>query len=271
MRPASLSVEEAATPRRVIAEMDGAGVDELPVVARDGRLRGMVERIGVERRLYDRGDELARAVTIAEEPVARAAPDEAIEVAVDRMLAAELEVLPVLSPSSASSTLAASPGGRLEGVLMMDDLRQVPGLVDAVADGRRRRELAADAGASKVVTACSLISAAMGVVLLALWLDGPSYGLPAWVSWVDGVVAVLAFAAAVTASSTLMISIPVWAISAFGLFFAASMSHAWRDGPWVTWVQVLFAIGFLLLAVTLGAALPHRRRHRRAAAVAATG
>jgi CBS domain-containing protein len=261
MRPASVSVDETTTPRRVLAEMDSAGVGELPVVARDGALRGMAVRRDVERRLYDRGDELARAATIAEEPVARATPDEAIEVAVERMLAAELEVLPVLS-SSASSASAASPAGRLEGVLVMDDLRRVPGLVDTVADSRRRRAIAAGAGAGKVVAACGLISAALGLALFALWLDGPWYGLPRWVAWVDATVAGLAFVAAVTASAREMISIPVWAISAFGLFFAASMSHAWRAGPWATWVQFLFAVAFLLLAAVLGATIPRRRRAR---------
>jgi CBS domain-containing protein len=217
----------------------------------------MAVRRDVERRLYDRGDELARAGTIAEEPFARATPEEAIEVAVDRMLADELEVLPVMS---ASSTAAASPAGRLEGVLVMDDLRQVPGLVDTVGDSRRRRAIAAGAGAGRVVAACGLISAALGLALFALWLDGPWYGLPRWVSWVDAIVAGLAFVAAVTASAREMISIPVWAISAFGLFFAASMSHAWRAGPWATWVQFLFAVAFLLLAAVLGATIPHRRR-----------
>jgi CBS domain-containing protein len=261
MRPASLSVDETATPRRVIAEMDSSGVAELPVVARDGALRGMAVRRDVERRLYDRGDELARAATIAEEPVARATPDDPIEVAVDRMLEDELEVLPVLSTAS-SSTSAAPPAGRLEGVLVMDDLRRVPGLVDAVDAGRRRRALAAGAGAGKVVAACGLISAALGLALFAMWLDGPWYGLPRWVSWVDAIVAGLAFVGAVTASAREMISIPVWAICAFGLFFAASMSHAWREGPWATWAQLLFAVAFLLLAVVLGATIPHRRRAR---------
>src|SRR5262247_1598934 len=79
MRPSAASVNEAATPRGILAAMDRAGLDELPVVAGQGVFRGMVDRRGVERRLYDRGDEASTAAMIAEAPAARATREEPIE------------------------------------------------------------------------------------------------------------------------------------------------------------------------------------------------
>src|SRR3954469_2287474 len=134
MRASSLSVDEAATPGAILAAMERAGVDELPMVTGDGRLAGMVERRAVERRFYDRGDEETPASAIAAAPVAQAAPGEPIEDAVDKMLAAHLGVLPIVSAR-----------GRLDGLLLLDDVRDVPGLIEFVAD-RRRRDLAADGG-----------------------------------------------------------------------------------------------------------------------------
>jgi hypothetical protein len=243
-------VGEGVTTRGILAAMDYAGVDELPVARRDGGLVGMVERRAVERWLYDRGDEAATAAMIAEPAPVRAAPEERIEAAVDRMVAAEAGVLPVVSSR-----------GRLAGLLVRDDLEKVPGLVDGVVARRQQRETAAEAGAETVMLGCGLVSAMLGVALFALWIAGPAYGLPNWVAWVDGVVALLAFIGAVAASSREMISVPLWAVSGFGLCFAAAIGHALNAGPLATWLQLAFGLGFLGMVVVLGASLP--RRHRR--------
>jgi len=252
MRSSSVSVNEAASPRRILALMEQAGLDELPVAADDGALRAMVDRRAVERRLYDRHDELETAAAIGEAAVARAAPEETIEDALDRMLAADLGVLPVVSSQ-----------GRLEGLLVFDDVRRrVPNLVEGLEAATRQRALTAGAGAAKVANAFGLVSAVLGVFLAVLWIQGPTYGLPGWVSWVDALAAALAFIAAGAVSSREMISIPLWGIAGVGLMFMAGVAHAWNDGAWSTWVQLVPAVAFLLMAVVLGAALPRRHLAR---------
>src|SRR4029079_3909597 len=254
MRSASVAIDENATPRDVLAAMDRAGVDELPIVSDRGEFRAMVERRVVERNLCDRGDERVAAGTIAEEPIASTNPEEPIENAVHRMRAAELPTLPVVSRS-----------GRLEGVLVLDDLRHVPDLVEAVDERRHQREAADQAGAAKVVMACGLVSALLGVALFALWGEGTADGLPRWVTYVGALAALLAFIGAVTASSREMISVPLWAITGVGLIFAASIGSAFHEGVWSTWVQLALAIPFLVMAAVLGFALPRRRPAARAA------
>lgn len=254
MRSVSASVVgEDATPRLILAVMDRAGVDELPVGARDGAMRGMVERRAVERRLYDRGQEEATAATIAEEPVARAHPEEAIEDAADKMLAADLAVLPVVSAR-----------GEIVGLLALDDLRQVPGLVDTAVDRRHRRAVSAEAGFAKVMIGASVASLLIGVVLFAFWVSGPAYGLPTWIAWVDGIAALLAFVGAVLAWLPGLYSAPIWAVAGIGLLFASANAHAWHDSPWATSVQVAFGVVFMLMVAVVGSALPRRRHHHRA-------
>jgi len=254
MRSSSVSVKEDASPRRVLALMEETGLDELPVAADDGALRVMVERRVVERCLYDRHDESETAAAIGEAAVARAAPDEAIEDALDRMLAADLGLLPVVSSQ-----------GRLEGLLVLDDLRRVPRLVEGAEEARRQRALTAGAGVAKLTNAFGLVSAVLGVFLAVLWILGPVYGLPRWVSWVDALVAALALIAAGAASSREMISIPLWGVAGLGLMFMAGVAHAWSDGAWATWVQLLPGVAFLVMALVLGAALPRRHLARPSA------
>ena len=257
MRSSSVSVNEDTTVRHVLAQMVQVGLDELPVTGDDGALRAMVARRTAERCLYDRHDELETAAGLGEAAVARAAPEDTIEDALDRMLAADLGVLPVVSSQ-----------GRLEGLLVFGDLRRVPNLIEGVEEARRQRELAAGAGVAKAATACALISAVVGLFLAVLWIQGPTYGLPRWVSWVDALAAALAFIAAGAVSSREMISIPLWGIAGAGLMFMAGVAHAWSDGPWATWVQLLPAVAFLLMALLLVGALP-RRHPARPSAVSA--
>ena len=254
MRASSVSVDEDATLRPILGAMDHAGLDELPVVTDAGVFRGMVERRAVERRIYDRGDVDATAAAIAEEAVARATPEEPIERAVDAMLEADLDVMPVVSANG-------DRDGQLEGLLVREDLKEVPGLLEVVGEDRRLRALVAEAGPSKVVLACSLASVVLGLVLFAMWIQGPANGLPRWVAWVDGFAAALAFVGAVTAFSREMISIPVWAIAGLGLCFSAATAHAWSDGAGSTWVQAAFGIVLLLMAGIAGIRWPRRRRH----------
>src|SRR6478609_7051278 len=154
MRAPFVSVEETATPHRILAGMDRAGVDELPVVGDDGAFRAMVERRAVERYLYDRGEEDATAAMIAEEAIAHAAPGEPIDDAVARMLAADLTVLPVVSVE-----------GQLEGLLVLKDVRRVPDLVETVDVHQREHVEVVAVGATRMLTVCSLVSAALEMVL----------------------------------------------------------------------------------------------------------
>ena len=62
-----------------------------------------------------------------------------------------------------------------------------------------------------------------------------------------------------------MISIPLWGIAGIGLMFMAGVAHAWNDGAWSTWVQLLPAVACLAMAVVLGAALPRRHLARPSA------
>jgi len=250
MRPASASVNEDATPPRIFAAMDSEDVDELPVVAPDGVFRAMIARRTVERRVYDAGQEEARAATIGEDVVARTRPDAAIEGAIDMMLADDLSVMPVVGSED-----------RLAGVLVLDDLRRVPDLVESVIERRRLREVSEEAGVTKVMIGCSLLSAFLGLLLFALWIEGPVYGLPRWVAWVDGLAALLAFIGALSAGSREMFAVPLWTIAGVGLCFAAGVGHVWRDGGWATWVQLALALTFFLMAVVIGYA-PPRRHHR---------
>jgi CBS domain-containing protein len=251
MRASFVSVDETATPRRILAGMERIGVDELPVVGQDGAFRAMVERRAVQRHLYDRGEEDATAAAMAEEAIARAMPGEPIDDAVGRMLAADLSVLPVVSAE-----------GRLEGLLVLDDVKRVPDLVETIGEGRREELAAAEASATRVLTVCSLASAALGMVLLTLWIEGPAYGLPQWVSWVDALAASLAFIAAVAVSSEEMFSVPLWAAAGLGLLFAAGLGHSWHHGPGSTWLQVALAFGFFAMVVVVGSAAPRHRRAR---------
>jgi CBS domain-containing protein len=251
MRASFVSVEEAATTRRILAGMDEAGVDELPIVGDDGAFRAMVERRAVQRHLYDRGEENATAAMMAEEAIASAKPGEPVDDAIARMLAADLTVLPVVSGQ-----------GRLEGLLVLDDVKRVPDLVEAVDEGRREHAEVAEAGVTRLLTVCSLGSAALGMVLLALWIEGPAYGLPVWVSWVDAIAALLAFVGAVAVSSGEMFSVPLWVVAGIGLCFAAAVGHSWHDGIGSTWVQLALALPFFAMTLAIGAALPRRRRLR---------
>jgi len=257
MRGSSVSVKEDATLRQMLASMEASGLDELPIVGDDGAFKGMVERRAVERNLYDQqGDADATAAMISEAPpVASAAPEDAIEDAVDTMLAADLDVLPVVSP-----------GGQLAGLLVREDLHNVPGLLEVVGEGRREREVVAEAGPFRVTLICSLAATALGLVLFGFWVQGPPNGLPRWIGWVDAIAAALAFIGAVMAFGRENFSVPVWAIAGLGLCFAASIGYAFHDGAWSTWVQALFGLAFLAMAAFLGSRLP-RRRH---AAVRAT-
>jgi CBS domain-containing protein len=257
MRSVSASVVgEDATPRLILAAMDGAGVDELPVASRDGAMRGMVERRAVERRLYDRGQEETAAAEMVEEPVAHATPEDLIEHAADEMLAAELAVLPVVSAD-----------GQIEGLLVLDDIRDVPELLEAVEDRRHRRAAAAEAGFRNVMIGCSVASLLLGMVLFAFWVSGPAYGLPNWIAWVNGIAALLAFVGAVLAWLPGLYSVPIWAVAGFGVGFAAASAHAWHDSRWATSVQIVFAVAFLAMVAVVGTALPRRRD--RAISVAA--
>jgi CBS domain-containing protein len=247
MRPSAASVNETAAPRGILAAMDQAGLDELPVVATDGAFRGMVDRRGVERRLYDRGGQ-PRAAAIAAAPVARATREEPIEDAVSEMLAADLGVVPVVSAR-----------GQLEGLLVLEDVKHVTGLVEAVAENRRQRAIAAGAGVAKVGTACSLVSGGLGVALFALWVMGPVYGLPNWIGWVDAVAAALALIGAGAAFAREMISVPLWAISGVGLCFTALLAHAGHASPWWTGVHLVLGLVFLVMSFALGSAPPQRR------------
>ena len=170
----------------------------------------MVERRAVERHLYDRGEEDGTAAMMAEEAIAHAAPGEPIDDAIARMLAADLTVLPVVSAE-----------GRLEGLLVLKDVRRVPDLVETVDVHQREHAEAAEAGATRVLTACSLVSAALGMVLLALWIEGPGYGLPVGCRGSMGSPRSSRSSPRWPCHRGEMFSVPLWAVAGVGLCFAA--------------------------------------------------
>jgi len=251
MRSPVFSVDENVPARNIIAAMESAHVDELPVVAPDGQFRAMVERRVVERELYDNGDEEATAGALVEDrdAVSRTTPGTPIESAINKMLADDIDVMPVVSTDD-----------RLAGVLVLEDLRRVPDLVEPVIERRRLGDIAAQAGVTKVMMACSLLSVGLGLLLFALWIEGPFYGLPRWVAWVDGLAAALAFIGALTAFAREMFAVPLWSVAGVGLCFAAAVGHAWRDNAWATWLQVALALVFFAMAAVIGAAAPYRRQ-----------
>ena len=125
---------------------------------------------------------------------------------------------------------------------------------------RRLGDIVAQAGVTKVMMICSLLSAGLGLFLFALWVEGPFYGLPRWVAWVDGIAAALAFVGALTGFARDMFAVPLWAIAGAGLCFAAAIGHAWRDNASATWLQLAVALVFFAMAAVIGGAL-QRRRH----------
>ena len=117
MRSSAFSVDEGVPARNILAAMESARLDELPVVAPDGSFRAMVERRVVERELSDHGAEVATAAELVEDAdaVARTTPNASIDGAIDKMLAGGIDAMPVVSADD-----------RLAGVLVLEDLRQVP-------------------------------------------------------------------------------------------------------------------------------------------------
>jgi hypothetical protein len=138
----------------------------------------------------------------------------------------------------------------------------VPRLLEAVSDARRQRALAAGAGTARMTLLCGLVSAGLALVLFAMWVEGPTYGLPAWVSWANAVAALLASIGAVAAPASNLISIPLWSIAGVGLISTAGIAHGFNEGPAATWLQAGFGVVFLLLVLVLGLAIP-RRHHER--------
>src|SRR5512138_2724255 len=67
MRSAAFSVNEDVPARNILAAMESAHVDELPVVTPDGQFQAMVERPVVQRELYDHGAEDATAGGLVED------------------------------------------------------------------------------------------------------------------------------------------------------------------------------------------------------------
>ena len=245
MRASFVSVEETATPRRILAGMDRAGVDELPVVGDDGvfahgrAARGPASSVRPRRRERDgrrdgRGGDRARA---AGRPI-----DDAIA----RMLAADLPFFWSCRPRGGSRVCSCSTTSN--GCRICRDRRRR----SARARGRRR------GGRPQVLTLCSLARRRWG------WSCSRSdrrarLGLPVWVSWVDALAALLAFIAAVAVSSEEMFSVPLWAAAGLGLLFAAGVGTAGTTGP-ATWVQLVLALGFFAMAVVVGSAMPRQRR-----------
>jgi CBS domain-containing protein len=255
MRASFVPAEEDASLPDLIVAMDRNDVDELPVVAGTGTLRGMVERRAVERRLLTAAEAPVTAAALVEPPIARATPGESIEDAVDDMLANDASVLPVVSPD-----------GRLEGLLVLEDVKQTPRLVQTVSENRRLKAAVAATAEVRLATVTSIASAFLGVALFGLWVQGPPNGLDPRLAWTDAVVATLAFVGAATASSRDLISVPVWAAGGIGLFFVGLLAHGFHGGGLAISIQFVLGAALLLLAVVAGS-----RTGRRIVAVGAKG
>ena len=79
------------------------------------------------------------------------------------------------------------------------------------------------------------------MVLFALWVNGPWYGLPTWLAWTDAVVVALAFVGAGTAGSRDLLSVPLWSGAGIGLLFAGMFAHTLNAGA--GWTAAQFALG----------------------------
>ena len=163
MRTAFVSVEEGTPLRNVIATMDRDDIDELPVAGRTGTLQGMVRRRAVERCLFDtETGARATAGAVVEPPVAHATRQERVEAAARTCCRATPTSCRSCRPAVGSKACSCSTtSGRCRI------------LVDTVIVTRREQAAVAAIAEAKVNTACAVGSAFLGVVLFALWVNGP--------------------------------------------------------------------------------------------------
>ena len=106
------------------------------------------------------------------------------------------------------------------------------------------------------------ISIVLAVGLVILWLAGLSRHATPWLTWLDVVAALCAFAIAATASANLSRSAtvgePIALAVGLGILFVVGLTtHAVR---WLTWWTFVFACAFMLLG--LGEATETRRVDR---------
>ncbi len=110
------------------------------------------------------------------------------------------------------------------------------------------------------------ISVALGVGLAILWLVGLNYHATSWLTWLDGVAALVAFGIGASLSERMSAGVlggtPI-ALS-IGLFILWIIGLVMNAETWLVWWTFVFACAFLL--VGLGAALPSSTTRRTTSA-----
>jgi len=104
------------------------------------------------------------------------------------------------------------------------------------------------------------VSVALGIGLAILWLVGLNYHAAAWLTWLDGVGALIAFGIGASLNERLSPSVVGGAPIALslGLFVLWIVGLVMSVETWLVWWTFVFACAFLLLG--LGAAMPVNTR-----------
>jgi hypothetical protein len=107
------------------------------------------------------------------------------------------------------------------------------------------------------------ISIALGVGLVILWLTGRAYGAPAWLAWLDGIAALVAFGLAAVFTAAVRFGAAIAGFLALGLIVLWVVALATHHGMWLGWWDFAFACAFLLLAARAlaGWRTAHRPQH----------
>jgi hypothetical protein len=97
-------------------------------------------------------------------------------------------------------------------------------------------------------------SIALGIGLVILWIVGLSNQATGWLTWLDGLAAIVAFgiaAAAVSDGTGAMAASPIGL--SVGLFVLWIVGLTMHSETWLAWWTFAFACGFLLLGLFSGA------------------
>jgi hypothetical protein len=109
-----------------------------------------------------------------------------------------------------------------------------------------------------------LVTAALGLGLVTIWILGLAYNGPAWLIWPDAAAALVALAATGMVEGGDLAGLTTWPLVGVTLC-ALWLFGLGSDARWMAWVNLVLGLGFLALTgVTLlqAAGLP-RLSHRR--------
>jgi hypothetical protein len=107
------------------------------------------------------------------------------------------------------------------------------------------------------------VSAVLSLGLLVLWIAGLAYHAPAWLTWLDGGGAVVAFVTAYVFGLAWFAGVALSGLLSLGLFVVWLVALAAGGASWLAWWNLGFAAAFSVLAVVaIGQrSSPGRLRH----------